>query len=109
MPDATGQLTGAEQQIVRTWIQTKWKNWVCPFSGDRNWNIGEHVLQLMPFTGGGLVIGGPIYPYISDSCIDCGFTFFLNALQVGVLKQPQPTPAKPAGEPSSQEAQHGSR
>ncbi|MCH7568744.1 MAG: hypothetical protein IIA87_04960 [Nanoarchaeota archaeon] len=39
---------------------------------------------LMDKLGGGLVIGGPVLPSIPIVCTNCGNTFFLNTMVLGI-------------------------
>jgi hypothetical protein len=57
----------------------------------------------MAYVGGGLVVGGPVYPFLVVTCSQCGYTVFVNALKAGILKPPQgavsPDPTQEEGVP----------
>ena len=43
--------------------------------------------------GGGLVVGGPVYPLVVVTCATCGYTVFVNAIKVGIV-QAEPAAAQ---------------
>ncbi len=85
MPEKDGKLSDAERQLVEEWMKKHWKSWVCPFSGDTDWELGFYVAEVRAFTGGGLNVGGPIYPYVVATCKDCGYTVLISAMKIGIL------------------------
>jgi len=94
MPNADGKLTDQEQKLANKWITEHWKSWTCPFSGGTTWDLGQYVAQSTIFSGGALIVGGPVYPYITVTCKDCGYVVFLNAIKIGIIP-PSTKPANP--------------
>jgi len=43
---------------------------------------------MRPFTGGGLLIGGPLYVMVPVMCNNCKYTWQFNAVAAGVLEAP---------------------
>lgn len=43
-------------------LNEKWRNKICEVCGAGSWTLAEDLVMPMPFTGGGLTIGGPSYP-----------------------------------------------
>jgi len=97
MPDENGQLTPEELGRAQVWLSTHWTNPICPFHGPTNWEVGGIVGQVLAFTGGGLTVGGPVYPFIVVSCSICGYSVLVNALKVGIISPSEP-PAQPTTE-----------
>ena len=85
MPDKDGKLSESEQKLAQEWVKKHWKNWACPFSGDTDWDLGQYIAEARAFSGGGLNVGGPVYPYLVLTCKSCGYTVLLNAMKVGIL------------------------
>lgn len=94
MPDNQGRLTTEEQTKVQGWLKENWKNWACPYSGHTHWEIGQTIVQAVAFTGGGLSIGGPVYPLIVVTCSGCGNTVFINAIKAGIVDKGAEADAK---------------
>ena len=57
----------------------------CIVCGQDEWSVTE-VVELRPYTGGGLAVGGPVYPVFQTICTTCGHTLLFNAVIAGVLK-----------------------
>jgi len=87
MPDSQGNLTEEEKKKAQEWIRDKWKNFACPYSGHTEWDIGETIAQATAFQGGGLSIGGRVYPLIVVTCRGCGNTVFINAIKAGIVSK----------------------
>src|SRR5260370_14546875 len=80
LPDAAEQ----EQQIGKAeeWLSQHWAPpQSCPIDGSNSWNVGN-VLELRPFSGGALIMGGGIgiFPVFPVTCTVCGYTVFFNAI-----------------------------
>ena len=87
MPDKAGKLTEEEKEKAQKWLKDNWKSWSCPYSGHTVWEIGETLAQAMAFTGGGLSVGAPVYPFIVVTCSGCGNTVFINAIKAGIVSR----------------------
>lgn len=75
-----------EVEKVVDWLNRQWKgDKACPICKNNNWNIIEKPVELREFHGGGLVMGGPVYPLISITCKVCGHTLLFNAIVAGLL------------------------
>ena len=94
MPDNQGKLTQEEKEKAQAWLKERWKNWACPYSGHTNWELGEFVVQAVRFTGGGLSVGGPVYPLLVLTCSGCGNTIFVNAIKAGIVERRVESDAK---------------
>lgn len=92
MPDYTGKLTEAEASLAQEWLRQKWGNPKCPFSGHRDWEIGEVLAAAKPYA---LTFSPnvPTYPYIVVMCRGCGYSAFVNAILAGVVKVSPTSPA----------------
>jgi len=57
--------------------------------GAHNWILNDKIFELREFQGGGLVIGGEssVFPVITVTCKDCGYTYFFNAILLGVIEK----------------------
>jgi hypothetical protein len=42
----------------------------------------------MAFSGSGLHLGGPTYPFVVVSCSVCGFSVLVNAIKAGIVQRP---------------------
>ena len=77
-----------EQEKVIDWLNQKWiGEKKCPICNFNNWAISEQILELREYSGGGLKIGGPVYPLFSLTCQNCGHTLLFNSLVSKVLIQ----------------------
>jgi hypothetical protein len=87
-------MDASQQQRAINHLQAKWRNPVCPIDGANSWTISD-VVELRPFTGGGLIIGaGPLFPFFQVTCNECGYTVLFNAVVAGLV--PGATEANPA-------------
>lgn len=88
------ELKKDEIEKIASWLNKHWKGEkLCPICGNNNWNISQAVYELRTFHGGGLVVGGPVYPVIGIVCMVCGHTLFFNAIKLGFVK-PAPSQKK---------------
>src|SRR5205807_57918 len=85
-PSVPGQLTPDQSQRAELWLRTHWSHSACPFHGPTRWEVGNVLAQAMAFSGGGLVVGGPVYPLVVVTCATCGYTVFVNAIKVGIVQ-----------------------
>ncbi len=60
----------------------------CPLCGQNQWNLNDVVIEAREFQQGNLVIGGnsSIMPFVTLTCRSCSNTLFLNAIQLGVVR-----------------------
>jgi hypothetical protein len=82
------KLTQDQYDKLTKFVEQKWqKPYQCPYCRSNNWNITHEVYQLTEFSGGNLVLGGPVVPLAPVTCNNCGHTVLLNALVAGVVDQ----------------------
>ncbi len=53
-------------------LNQKWAQRACPLCGVSKWTVQDSTFQLMEFTQGGLVVGGPVIPVVPVICTNCG-------------------------------------
>lgn len=66
----------------------------CPICSKGQWILNDTIFEVREFNMGGILIGGPnsaIMPMISLSCANCGYTYFMSAIKMGIIT---PTPNK---------------
>ena len=57
----------------------------CFVCGKDEWSVQRDLIELRPYTGGGLVVGGPVYPALQIVCTTCGQTVLFNAVVAGLV------------------------
>lgn len=70
-------------QRLNDWAESITKDKKCPNCKNKGWVVPTEIVQIFRFSGGGLQIGGPIYPFILLICNKCGYTEFYNAAVAG--------------------------
>jgi predicted nucleic-acid-binding Zn-ribbon protein len=70
------------QALQDNWIGTK----QCPVCAETNWTVTPDPVQLMRFSGGGLVLGAPVIPIVAVTCTNCGYTRLFNPLVMGAME-----------------------
>ena len=87
-----------DKDKAAAWLNQRWVGAkTCPICSKNNWSISDEPLELRPYHGGGLVLGGAVYPVFSITCGSCGHTMFFNALVAGLLSTKADSPK--VGEP----------
>ena len=76
MPLTQDQIAHATQHVQRHLGQ-------CPICGSASWQLVDAV-NTLPFTGGGLVIGGPTTPMLLVACSVCWYTIQFAAVPLGL-------------------------
>jgi hypothetical protein len=86
MPDPSGNLLPDEFQTALSWLREHWQDLSRPMHPQRptNWEIGGMIMTL-PFTGQGVVLGGPTFPLVVVTCGQCGFTALVNGIKAGLV------------------------
>ena len=84
------------QEKILAALKVKWGDRPCPMCLVGNFNLQDTIFELRQFSGGGLVVGGPLIPVVPVICTNCGNTILLNAIFSGAMKpeSPQPSPEK---------------
>lgn len=62
----------------------------CPLCGKEEWTVSPHIYQVPEFDYNGILVSGAMYPVIAISCDNCGNTYFVNAIQAGILDATPP-------------------
>lgn len=71
-------------QKVTNWLLQKGMLGQCSCCGKRDgWLIVDDVMQVSPFTGGNLIVGGPVHLYVGMACKNCADTKFFNVNLMG--------------------------
>jgi hypothetical protein len=73
---------------VTEWLNEKWRgSKKCMICGENDWSIGDTASRLGPYyhVGGMVMGGGPIYPLIVVTCINCGYTMLFNGIVMGLV------------------------
>jgi hypothetical protein len=91
MPDQNGKLTAEDKMKAIEWLNSKAKFHNCPSCGANNWTVGDDLLNLLPYTGGSMLIGGPTYPVAFLVCNTCAYVRQYMAIPMGILS---PSPEK---------------
>lgn len=78
-------------QKVQDWAGPIIKDKKCVKCGNGSWIIPSDIVQIFPHTGGGLRIGGPVYPFMLLVCNGCGYTEFYNAVVAGFIVKTPPS------------------
>jgi predicted nucleic-acid-binding Zn-ribbon protein len=82
----------AQAQRALTWITSHWPSpQICPICGSQSWAIND-LVEMRPYRGGALIMGGPLYVMVPVMCQVCSYTLFFNAVTSGVLAQVSPPP-----------------
>ena len=97
MPGADGKLTAEEKERVKSHIQT-WlgKGLLLPVqNGD--WIIGDELISPPIFSGGNMILGGPVYPHVMLVERKTGLTLYFNAVLLGLVPPVQPKTKETSG------------
>jgi C4-type Zn-finger protein len=81
----SGKLSPEGKQKFVEWLNEKSKSAECPVCGTNQWNVGDDLLNLTPFTGGTLVVGGLSYPVAFISCGNCMYVRHFMAVPLGLV------------------------
>ena len=68
---------------------TKIRGGACPLCRGTQWRISDKVFQVMEYEPGGLILGGASVPVLPLTCMNCGNTYFINALVSNLIDKPQ--------------------
>jgi len=73
---------------VVAWLNEKWDgDKKCPISGDNSWSISKDILVSLPYSRGGLTLGGNQYPLVLVTCTECGYVMTFSAMIMGLVGQ----------------------
>ena len=76
-------------------LRDLWKDPRCPFSGHNQWTVARDYVELRPYFGGSMVVGGTVYPGVMVVCNGCGYMALFSAVKLGLLAKEE-TPSKEA-------------
>ena len=79
--------TKEQQTKALKWLDEKWpkEKRHCEICGDNKWTLANDLVMPLPFTGGGLMVGGTNYPHTLVLCNNCGNSKFFNAVIMGLV------------------------
>lgn len=76
-----------ERNRALVWLNQKAPSgFLCQICGNKQWTIGDMV-ELRPYEGGNLTLGGGTFPAMQVVCANCGNTLLVNAVLSGVVRQ----------------------
>ena len=85
-----GTLGQSQRQEFARWLQACAVRNVCPACGSGNLSILDKLVQPIPFTGGGLSVGGMAFPLAMVACGRCGNVQFYSAVLAGLVARAAP-------------------
>jgi predicted nucleic-acid-binding Zn-ribbon protein len=98
MPDASGRLTDADNDIIQQWWNGRWKAPVtCPVCKTTEWTIAPHVVDVNRYAADASASDTVTYPHIVVTCKRCAHAMFFNAAQIGVTATYKPHPQPGSG------------
>ena len=82
------ELNSAERATAIAWLERKWDNDKrCPVCGSSKWAVGPHMVSMAAVdNGNNISLGGLSYPLVMVVSDQCGYTFLMNAVVMGVAK-----------------------
>ena len=87
--DELGRINNQRAEVALRWLKDMWKTpQICPICSVTNWTVGN-VLELRPYNHGNLIIGGEVFPISPVTCLNCGYTFFLNGIISKAVVNPE--------------------
>jgi len=85
-----GDLNEEQKKKLLEHLQKKFAG-ACPICVTNAWTIGP-LLHALPWTGGGVTLGGGAIPMVVVVCNNCSFVAHFAAVPIGIVVDP----AKPA-------------
>jgi len=74
-----------DPQALIKHLNEKWGDRKCAQCGVNNWQVQDSVFELRQFSGGSLIVGGPLIPVVPVTCANCGNTVLVSALLAKVM------------------------
>lgn len=73
---------------LAAWLKEKWQfnGGRCTICNGNNWDIGRHLVAPPTFAGGGVSLGGIVYPQAICTCTTCGHAVYFNAVVIGIVE-----------------------
>lgn len=89
-PDAAEKQAQSERALA--WLTSHWPApQICPICRSQSWAIND-LIEMRPYAGGALIMGGPLYVMVPVMCRVCQYTIFFNAVTSGVVQKGTPPP-----------------
>lgn len=83
------KLTKNQTELLLDKLDAEWKQpHPCPICHHVEWKIPQSILELREYEEGELIAypkDSSIIPLIAVTCMNCGYTFLLNAITIGIL------------------------
>jgi hypothetical protein len=81
-------ITDAQRSLIADWLRIKSPTTpLCPLHGETKWIVGKYFAGIpVKDAEEARVHAGPFYPYVTFVCERCGYTMFINAVVMGLLK-----------------------
>ena len=84
------RVTGREKldkEKAIAWLNELWPgNRLCPICTNNSWSVSDDLVEIRPYKGGTLVVGGSLYPLMIVTCNTCGHTLLFNAVVAGLVQ-----------------------
>ena len=81
----TGQEKLDKEKAI-AWLNERWQgNKLCPICTNNSWSVSDDLVEIRPYKGGTLVVGGPLYPLMIVTCNTRGHTLLFNAIVAGLV------------------------
>jgi hypothetical protein len=84
-------LSPDQQETLKRFLNTKWRNKNCQLCNFNTWDI-HGIVSLSIADQVGAVFGGPSLPMAAMLCKNCGHTVLVNLMVAGVLQPDPPLP-----------------
>lgn len=80
------ELNADERAKAIGWLERKWGNdKKCPVCGSTKWTVGPHMVSMAAVdNSNNITLGGLSYPLVMVVSNECGYTFLMNAVVMGV-------------------------
>ena len=73
------------QQVTQAWAALQGRLNTCPICASANWHPAEIIIGL-PYTTGGVVLGGPTIPLLLVVCTNCKYVAQFAAVPLGLVQ-----------------------
>lgn len=73
------------EKLRQHWIEPN----LCPICHNTDWKIPESILEIREYEEGDLIAypkDSSIIPLVSVTCTNCGYTFLINAITIGLME-----------------------
>ena len=78
----------ARKKDIIAWLNKHWHgSKTCPICQSNQWGPSGTLVELRPYSGGALTLGGPIFAVVPITCTVCGHTLLFNAKVAGLAEE----------------------